>query len=328
MATTKYCISYEDVQKAVERIKPEAHYTQVMTSKTMDGFAGRQLFFKCELFQKTGAFKFRGAYNAICSLLENTEDKSKVKVVTQSTGNFGQGLSLAARLKGVQAFVVMQTISPQMKIDAVKGYGATVVLCEPGEKNRIDMRNKVAKEEGATFLSSSQNPDVMAGQGTMGVELLEQVPDLDAIVAPVSGGGMVAGICIAAKHIKPEIKIYAAEPLTADDCAKSFAAGKRIPLPAGPPKTIADGLVASVGETTWPIIKDNVEDVITVTEDEIIKATKLMWERVKICIEPSAGTAVAAVLSDKFKALPADIKKVGVVLSGGNLDIKKIASLF
>ncbi|XP_077995995.1 serine racemase-like [Glandiceps talaboti] len=323
----KYCISYEDVQEAVERIKPEAHYTQVMTSKTMDGFAGRELYFKCELFQKIGAFKFRGAYNTISKLVENADDKSKVKVVTHSSGNFGQAVALSAKLKEIQAFVVMQNISPQIKLNAVKGYGGTVVLCEPGEKARQEMADKVAEEENAVFLSSAQHPDVIAGQGTMAVELLEQVPDLDAIVASVSGGGMVAGICVAAKHIKPNIKIYAAEPLNADDCAKSFAAGKRIPLP-GPPNTIADGCVASVGYNTWPIIKDNLEDVITVTEEEIIQATKLMWERVKICIEPSAGTAVAAVLSDKFKALPADIKKVGVVLSGGNLDIKKLVSLF
>ncbi|XP_077996136.1 serine racemase-like [Glandiceps talaboti] len=221
----------------------------------------------------------------------------------------------------------MQNISPQIKVRAVKGYGATVVECEPGEKAREDMKDKVAKEQDAVFISSSQHPDVIAGQGTMGVELLEQVPDLDAIVAPVSGGGMIAGICIAAKHIKPSIKIYAAEPLNADDCAKSFAAGERIPLP-GPPDTVADGLKTSVGYNTWPIIKDNVEDVITVTEEEIIHATKLMWERVKLCIEPSSGTAVAAVLSDKFKALPADIKKVGVVLSGGNLDLSKLSSWF
>ncbi|XP_077995996.1 serine racemase-like [Glandiceps talaboti] len=328
MATTKYCISYQDVQKAVERIKPEAHYTQVMTSKTMDGLAGRQLFFKCELFQKTGAFKFRGAYNAICSLLEKTEDKSKVKVVTQSSGNFGQGMSLAARLKGVPAIVVMPNTSSQLKIDAVKGYGATVVLCGPAEKNRTAMRKQIVIEEGAKFLSSKYTTDVIAGQGTMGLELLEQVPHLDAIVAPVSSGSMVAGICIAAKHIKPEIKIYAAEPLTADDCAKSFAAGKLMPPSQIPRNTIADGLVASVGENAWAIIKDNVEDVITVTEDEIIQATKLMWERVKICIEPSAGTAVAAVLSDKFKALPTDINNVGIILSGGNLDLSKLSSWF
>ncbi|XP_077996058.1 serine racemase-like [Glandiceps talaboti] len=316
----KYCISYKDVLKAVERIKPAAHYTQVMTSNIMDGLAGRDLYFKCELFQKTGAFKFRGAYNAICSLLENTEDKSKVKVVTQSSGNFGQGLSLAARLKGVPVFIVMQKPSPQMKLNAVNSYGGKIVLCEPGEKKQKEMSSRVAREEDAIYMSSSQHPDVIAGQGTVGVELLQQVPDLDAIVAPISGGGLVAGICIAAKHIKPNIKIYAAEPLNADDCAKSFAAGERIPLP-GPPDTVADGLIGSVGEVTWPIIKDNLEDVITVTEEEIIQATKLMWERVRICIEPSAGTAVAAVLSDKFKALPTDIKKVGVVLSGGNLDI-------
>ncbi|XP_070572545.1 LOW QUALITY PROTEIN: serine racemase-like [Ptychodera flava] len=323
----EYCLTYKDVEEAVERIKPAAHVTPVMTSKTMDGLAGRELFFKCELFQKVGAFKFRGAYNAISKLLEKAEDKSSIKVVTHSSGNHGQALALAAKMKNVPAFIVMQNISPKIKVTAVKGYGATVVECEPGEKSREETKDKVAKEQGAIFISSSQHPDVIAGQGTMGVELLNQVPDLDAIVAPVSGGGMVAGICIAAKHIKPDIKIFAAEPLNADDCAKSFAAKERIPLP-WPPDTVADGLKTSVGPNTWPIIKDNVEDVITVTEEEIIKATKLMWERVKLCVEPSAGTAVAAVLSDKFRALPPSIKKVGIILSGGNLDLSKLSTWF
>ncbi|XP_002735975.1 serine racemase-like [Saccoglossus kowalevskii] len=324
----KYCISYEDVQKAVERIKPAAHVTPVMTSQTMDRFSGgRHLYFKCELFQKIGAFKFRGAYNAISHLIDDCPDKSKVKVVTHSSGNHGQALALAAKMAGVQAYIVMQNISPAIKVRAVKEYGATVVECEPGEKAREDATNKVMAETGAIFISSSQHPDVIAGQGTMAVELLNEVPNLDAIVAPVSGGGMVAGICIAAKHIKPDIKIYAAEPINADDCAKSFAAGHRIPLP-GPPDTIADGLKTSVGVNSFPIIKDNIEDVITVTEEEIKIATKLMWERTKLCIEPSSGTAVAAVLSDKFKALPASIKNVGVILSGGNLDLSKLSDWF
>ncbi|XP_070572532.1 serine racemase-like isoform X2 [Ptychodera flava] len=270
---------------------------------------------------------FRGAYNALSKLVDKMEDKSNIKVVTHSSGNHGQALALAAKMKNVQAFIVMQKHSPQIKISAVEGYGAKVVLCDTGEKARADMKDKVAEEEGAIFISSSQHPDVIAGQGTMGVELLTEVPDLDAIIAPISAGGMVAGLCIAAKHLKPDIKIFAAEPLNADDTAKSFAAKERIPLP-GPPNTIADGLKASVGPNTWPIIKDNVEDVITVTEEEIIKATKLMWERVKLCVEPSGAVPVAAVLSDKFKALPPSIKKVGIILSGGNLDLSKLSTWF
>ncbi|XP_070572542.1 serine racemase-like [Ptychodera flava] len=321
----EYCLTYKDVEEAVERIKPAAHVTPIMTSKTMDGLAGRELFFKCELFQKCGAFKFRGAYNALSKLVDNVEDRSGIKVVTYSSGNFGQALGLIARMKKIQAFVVMQNNTSQSKISAVEGYGAKVVFCEPGEKAKEAMKNKVAEEQDAIYISTSQNPDIIAGAGTLGIEILNQVPDLDAIVAPVSGGGMLAGICIAAKHIKPDIKIFAAEPLNADDCAKSFAAKKRIPLP-DVPDTIADGLRASVGPNTWPIIKDNVEDVITVTEEQIVQAIKLMLERMKICVEPSACVAVAAVLSDKFKALPSSIKRVGIILSGGNLDLSKLST--
>ncbi|XP_002736011.2 serine racemase-like [Saccoglossus kowalevskii] len=323
----KYCISYEDVQKAVERIKPAAHVTPVMTCRTMDRFSGgRHLYFKCELFQKIGAFKYRGAYNAIRHLIDDCPDKSKVEVVTHSSGNHGQAVSLTAKEAGIKAYIVMQNNTPDVKVRAVEGYGGTVILCEPSEKAREAVAQKIVEETGASFISASQHPDVIAGQATMAVELLNEVPNLDAIVAPVSGGGMVAGICIAAKHIKPDIKIYAAEPINADDCAKSLAAGHIIPLP-GPPDTIADGLRATVGALTFPIIKDHLEDVITVKEEEIKIATKLMWERAKLCIEPSSGAAVAAVLSDKFKALPASIRNVGVILSGGNVDFSKMSAL-
>jgi len=318
-------MSIQDVQEAAKRIAPYIHKTPVMTCSTLDSLAGRALHFKCELFQKIGAFKIRGAMNAVLQLLDTLPGDQKPVLVTHSSGNHAQALALSAKTMGLQAYIAMPRNAPPVKKAAVRDYGATIVECGLSAEDRESTAHKIIKETANSFLIPPfDHPHIMAGQGTIGLELLDQVPQLDAIVVPVSGGGMLSGICIAAKALKPDIKIYAAEPLNADDCAKSFVAKKRIPLP-GPPNTIADGLRTSVGHLTWPVIRDSVTDVITVTEEEIISAMRLVWERMKLLIEPSAAVGVAAVLCEKFKSLPAhEIKNVGVILCGGNVDLDNL----
>ncbi|KAJ7374018.1 hypothetical protein OS493_009347 [Desmophyllum pertusum] len=316
-------INIKDIQDAAKRIEPHIHKTPVMTSSTLDSMAGRGLHFKCEIFQKIGAFKIRGAMNAVLQLLDSQPGDPKPVLVTHSSGNHAQAIALSAKIMGLQAYIAMPRNAPLVKKAAVRDYGATIVDCGVSAEDRESTSQKILKETSNSYLIPPfDHPHIITGQGTIGLELLEQVPNLDAIVVPVSGGGMLSGICITAKALKPDIKIYGAEPLNADDCAKSFAAKKRIPLP-GPPNTIADGLRTSVGHITWPIIRDNVTDVITVTEEEIISAMRVVWERMKLLIEPSAAVGVAAVLSERFKAIP-DLKNVAVILCGGNVDLDNL----
>jgi len=238
--------------------------------------------------------------------------------VTHSSGNHAQAVALAARMRGIAAHIVMPNDALAVKRRAVEGYGGRVIECEPTLEARDTTAEAVIAETGATFIHPYDHPDIIAGQGTSALELLDQVPQLDAIVVPVGGGGLISGICVAAKGIDPGIRIFAAEPLGADDAARSKAAGKLIPQTG--PDTIADGLLTSMGELTWPIIRDYVERVVTVGEEEIVAAMRLAWERAKLLIEPSAAVAVAAVLSDTFRATEG-IDRVGVVLSGGNVDL-------
>ncbi|KAL9980712.1 hypothetical protein ACROYT_G009339 [Oculina patagonica] len=322
-SSTAVEISIQDIRDAAKRIEPYVHRTPVMTSSTLDSMAGRKLHFKCEIFQKIGAFKIRGAMNAVLQLVNSMPGDQKPVLVTHSSGNHAQALALSAKTMGLQAFIAMPRNAPLVKKNAVRGYGATIVDCGMSAEDREATAQKILKETSNSYLIHPvDHPHIIAGQGTIAVELLEQVPNLDAIVVPVGGGGMTSGICLAAKALKPDIKIYAAEPLNADDCAKSFAAKERIPLP-GPPSTVADGLRTTVGHITWPIIKENITDVITVTEEEIISAMRVVWERMKLLIEPSAAVGVAAVLSERFKALP-DLKNVGVILCGGNVDLDNL----
>ncbi|XP_031569633.1 serine racemase-like [Actinia tenebrosa] len=318
-------VTLKDVQDASVRIAPFINRTPVMTCGTLDKMAGKSLYFKCEIFQKVGAFKFRGAMNAVLNITENCSEAELPVVVTHSSGNHGQALALAAKVKGLKAHIVMPNNAPAIKKAAVKDYGANIVECEISQQDREAAAARVLKETGPNsyLVPPYDNKHIIAGQGTMALELLEQVPDLDAIVVPVGGGGMLSGICVAAKGIKPSIKIFAAEPLLADDCAKSFAAGKRIPLP-GPPATVADGLKTSLGFITWPIIRDNIDDVITVTESEIISTMRLVWERMKLVIEPSAAVAVAAVLSERFRGENKNVEKVAVILCGGNVNLDSL----
>lgn len=313
-----YPAALRDVQNAAQRIEPYAHRTPVATCATLDRLAGRSLFFKCEQLQKVGAFKFRGACNAVMKLSDEAAARG---VVTHSSGNHAQALALAARLRGIAAHVVMPSTASPVKRDAVVGYGARVIDCEPTLAARESSADAVIAETSATFIHPYDNPDVIAGQGTAALELLDQCGPLDAIVTPVGGGGLLGGTCIAAKGLNPAIRLFAAEPLGADDAARSKAAGRLIPQTA--PNTIADGLLTSLGELTWPLVRDFVEDVFTVTEEQIVLAMRLAWERAKLLIEPSAAVALAAVLSDPFRKLAA-LSRVGVILSGGNVNLEKL----
>lgn len=308
-------ITIEAVREAAGRIRPFAHRTPVQTCATVSGLAGREVFFKCELFQKVGAFKFRGACNAVFKL---TDAEAARGVVTQSSGNHAQALALAAKLRGIAAHIVMPTNTAAAKVNAVREYGARVILCEPALRSREETADRVARETGGIYVPPYNHADVIAGQGTVALEFLEQVPDLDAIVAPVGGGGLISGLCVAGKSLRPELRVFAGEPAGANDAFRSKQSGRLIPQEA--PQTIADGLRTSLGDLTWPFVRDVVEGVIPVGENEIVQAMRLMWERAKLMIEPSSAVAVAAVLTDEFKNL-GGLKRVGVVLTGGNADL-------
>jgi threonine dehydratase/serine racemase len=310
-----YAADLQAVQAAARRLAGLTHRTPVMTCETLDRLAGRALFFKCENLQKVGAFKFRGACNAVRKL---SAEMAARGVVTHSSGNHAQALALAAKLHGIPAHIVMPRNATPVKRRAVEEYGGRVIECEPTLAARESTAAAVLAETGGTLIPPYDHPDVIAGQGTAALELLEQVPGLDALVAPIGGGGLVAGICVAGKGLDPCLRIFAAEPRGADDAARSKAAGTLIPQTA--PQTIADGLLTSLGQQTWPIIRDQVERVLTVQEEEIQSALRLVWERAKLVIEPSAAVAVAAVLADEFRSLQG-AERVGVVLSGGNVDL-------
>jgi len=310
-----YAADLEAVRAAAQRLDGVAHRTPIATCATLDRFAGRRLFFKCEHLQRVGAFKFRGAWNAIAQV---SDDVAVRGILTHSSGNHAQAVALAARLRGIPAHIVMpRTVSP-VKRRAVEEYGGRVILCEPTQPARQAAAAAALAETGGTLIPPYDHADIIAGQGTAALELLDQVPQLDAIVVPVGGGGLLSGTCIAAKAVQPSIRVFAAEPAGADDAARSMAAGTFIPQTA--PHTIADGLLTSLGELTWPIIRDHVEMAITVTDEQIVVAMRLAWERAKLLIEASSAVALAAVLADDFKQL-SGVERVGVMLTGGNVDL-------
>lgn len=313
-----YACTLADVRAAAERIRGLAHRTPVLTSETLDALAGRSLFFKCENLQKIGAFKYRGATNAVRKL---TDSEAARGVVTHSSGNHAQALALAARLRGVPAYIVMPRTAPAVKRAAVEGYGGQITLCEPNLPAREAAANEIVARTGATLIPPFDHPDVIAGQGTVALELLEDVPDLDALVVCVGGGGLIAGCALAAHGLNPKVRVFGAEPTGADDAARSKAAGQWLPQTG--PNTIADGLLTSTGELTWPVIRDRVERVFTVTDDEIRAAMRLVWERMKLIVEPSGAVAAAVALSPAFRALPG-LKKVGVTFSGGNVNLDQL----
>jgi threonine dehydratase/serine racemase len=313
-----YAADLNAIRAAQGRLAGLARRTPVETCATLDRLAGRSLFFKCEQLQKVGAFKFRGAANAVARLDAATAGRG---VVTHSSGNHAQALALAARLRGVPAHIVMPENSSPVKRRAVEGYGAEVVLCPSTLEARETTAAAVLARTGGTLIPPYDHADVIAGQGTAALELLEDVPDLEMIVAPVGGGGLLAGTALAARGLKPALLVVAAEPSGADDAARSRAAGRLIPQTG--PHTLADGLRTSLGELTWPVLRDLVERVVTVSEEEIVAGMRLAWERAKLLIEPSAAVAVAAVLSDEFRAL-SGARRVGVILSGGNVDLDNL----
>ncbi|MBU0492573.1 MAG: pyridoxal-phosphate dependent enzyme [Chloroflexi bacterium] len=317
-----YAADLPAVREAAQRIAGLAHHTPIQTCATLNHLAGRQLVFKCEQWQKVGAFKFRGACNAVFLL---SDEEAARGVVTHSSGNHAQALALAARLRGIPAHIVMPRNAPHVKRRAVEGYGARIIECEPTDAARVATAAQVVAETGGVLVHSNNDPAVIAGQGTVALELLAQAPRLDAVIAPIGGGGLLAGICVAARGLNPAMRILGAEPLGADDAARSLAAGELLPQTA--PNTIADGLRTSLGDLNWPILRDHVERIITVREDEIVQAMRLMWERAKLLIEPSAAVAVAAMLSDEGRAI-AGLDRVGVVLSGGNVDLDRLPWLW
>ena len=308
-------LGIQDVRAAAERVKPFAHRTPVMTSSALDDAAGGSVFFKCENFQRTGSFKFRGACNAVSGLLDAARSRG---VVTHSSGNHAQALALAAHLHDVQATIVMPENAPKIKRSATEGYGARVEACAPTHHAREETAGRIQRETGAVFVSAHDDPFVIAGQGTAVLELLADTGDLDVILAPVGGGGLLSGTLLAAKGLNPAIQVIGCEPAGADDAYRSLESGKRIVDFV--PRTIADGLRTPLGERAFGIIQRLVDRIVRVEEEEIVHAMRTVWERMKIIIEPSSAVAVAPLLS---KEVLASGKRVGVILSGGNVDLER-----
>ena len=305
------------VEEAYKRTTPHVHKTPVLTSQLLNEISGTQLFFKCENFQKMGAFKMRGAINAILQLSEEEKGKG---VVTHSSGNFAQAVSLAAKHLGIKAYIVMPSNAPQVKKEAVHGYGGIIIESRPTLKSRETEAAKIVKEKGATFLHPSNNLNVILGQGTAAIELLESEPNLDLIFTPVGGGGLIAGTALAATYFSnSNCKVIGGEPYKVDDAYRSLKSGK-IEINTNT-DTIADGLRTNLGDINFPIIQKHVDEIIRVQEIEIIKSMRLIWERLKIIIEPSSAVPFAALLSEKqrFKN-----KKIGIILSGGNVDLSNL----
>lgn len=305
-----------DIIQAAERIKPYIHRTPVLTNESLNQRVGAQVYLKCENLQKVGAFKFRGASNAVYSL---SDAEAARGVCTHSSGNHAQALALAARMRSIPAYIVMPNNAPQVKKDAVAGYGGIITFCEPTLEARESTLAKVVAETGANIVHPYNDERVIAGQGTATVELLDSVPDLDVIMTPVGGGGLLSGTSIAAKGLKPGIRVIAGEPENADDAYLSMKEGRIIP--SVNPKTVADGLLTSLGTLTFPTIRQNVEQIVTVSEQGIIEAMKFIWERAKIVIEPSAAVPVGVLWEKKIDLTGL---KIGIILSGGNVDLNKL----
>lgn len=315
-ATAAAAPNLQDIRAAHERIRAQIHRTPVLTSESLNAMTGAQLFFKCENLQKTGSFKFRGATNAVFSL---SDEEAKRGIVTVSSGNHGAAISLAARRRGVPAWIVMPRNAPRAKREAVEAYGGQVTECEYNMESRDAVCKSVQDRTGAILIHPYNNPRVIAGQGTAAVELLEQVPDLDMVIAPVSGGGLLSGIAVASKSLRPQIRVIGAEPKNADDASRSFASGKI--EPAAKTETIADGLRAVLCPLTFSILQKNVDEIALVTEEEILAAMRLLWERMKLIVESSGAVSAAAAIQGKISARG---KRIGIVLSGGNLDLDQI----
>ena len=309
-------LTLADIQAAHARIAPHIHRTPVLTSATLDALCGGKLFFKCENFQKIGAFKARGAANAVFSL---TAAEAASGVATHSSGNHAAALARAARLRGIAAHIVMPTNAPRTKVESVRRQGGLITFCEPTVSARETTCARVMAETGARLVHPFNDYAVMAGQGTATLELLEQAPDLDLILAPVGGGGLLCGTAVAAKGARPGLRVIAVEPAEADDAARSFAAGRIIPLEKT--ATIADGLRTSLGDKNFPLIQRHVDAVATVSEASIVAAMRRIWEVLKIIIEPSCAVPYAAIMENKIDVKG---KRVGLILTGGNVDLDSL----
>ena len=309
-------LRFEHVLQARERIAPYVHNTPILTSSYLNDRIGAELFFKCENFQKAGAFKVRGACNAVFGL---SDEDAKQGVATHSSGNHALSLSYAAGRRGIPCHVVMPRTAPQAKKDAVIGYGGLITECEPSTTSREAVFAEVQATTGAEFVHPYNDPRVIAGQATCSAEMLEAVDGLDSIVAPIGGGGMISGTCLTASNIAPNIEIFAAEPLQADDAARSFRSGHIIADDA--PVTVADGLKVPLKENTWHFVSHFVADVMTASEDEIVEAMKLTWQRLKIVMEPSCAVPLAVILKnqDVFRG-----RRIGVIVTGGNVDLDRL----
>jgi threonine dehydratase len=314
-------ISYADVLEACERLRGIAHVTPVATSRTLDALAGRSVFLKCENLQRGGAFKFRGAYNTISRL---SDDARRRGVIAFSSGNHAQGVALAAQLLGAPAVICMPNDAPAVKVAATRGYGAEVLFYDRQRDDREAFARAVAEERGLALVPPYDHPHIMAGQGTAALELLETVPDLDAVVAPIGGGGLIAGIAVATHGARPQAQVLGVEPEGADDTRRSLTNGERVSI--APPTTVADGLrVTMPGALTFPVVQRHVADVLLVSDEEILEAVRFALLRLKLVLEPSGAVSLAAVLSGR---LPASARRVGVILSGGNIDPPLFAQLW
>lgn len=306
-------LTLADVRAAHTRINDRIHRTPVMTSGELDTKAGARLFFKCENLQKIGAFKARGATNAVALL---SDEEARRGVVTHSSGNHAAALARAAKLRGIPAYIVMPSNSPQAKLASVRRFGAEIILCEPTIAARESTAKSVVERTGAAFIHPYNDERVMAGQGTTALELLEDVPDLTDILCPVGGGGLLSGVSVTIKSVNPEIRVLGIEPAGADDAARSLAAGRIIPSTS--PNTIADGLRSSLGELTFAEIQQHVDGIVTVSETEIINAMRTIWEVLKIVVEPSGAVGYAALVDGQLDLTG---RRVGIILTGGNLDL-------
>lgn len=312
-------ITKQDIEQAHERIKPYVHRTPVLTSHSINDIAGCSIFFKCENFQNVGAFKARGAMNAALQL---PADKRSKGIATHSSGNHAQAIARAGKILGIPAYIVMPNNAPLIKKEGVKGYGGQIFECEPNLKARETTLAEVIAKTDATEIHPFNNYHVMMGQATAAKELIEDENNLDFLIAPVGGGGLLSGTLMAAKYFSPKTKVIAGEPAGADDAYRSMQSGK---IEQSQSNTIADGLLTTLGDKTFPIIHENVARVITVTDDEIVSAMRLIWERMKMIIEPSCAVPFAALLKEKSSFAG---KKVGIILSGGNVDLEKALKLF
>ena len=311
-----YIPTFQDVIDAHARIAPHIHRTPVLTSSYLNELAGCEMFFKCENFQKAGAFKVRGASNAVFGL---SEVEARNGVCTHSSGNHALSLSYAAGRRGIPCNVVMPRTAPEAKKAAVRGYGGIITECEPSTSSREEVFAQVQAKTGGDFIHPYNDPRVIAGQGTCSRELMEQTDGLDMVVAPIGGGGMISGTCLTLSNIAPEVQIIASEPEQADDAARSFKAGHIIADDA--PVTIADGLKVPLKDLTWHFVKNHVTDILTASEEEIIEAMKITWQRMKLVMEPSCAVPLATILKNKHVFAG---KRVGVVITGGNVDLAKL----